>query len=292
MAHSSPSHRFGQIVGNIFEDAILSYLSGIAEAHSVYFDYKHPRMARNGKKEVKWKDINGNEHKLDAVMERNGSEYEFGKPRAFVEIAWRRYVKHSKNKAQEISGAVRPLIARYQEHAPFFGAIVSGEFTQNALNQMRSEGFQVAFVPMSEVLEAFNAVGIDAHWSEKDDPAVLQNKISAYERLAEKDRERLKNRLVELSAKHLVEFEFCLTSSLSRKITRIGVFAMYGTESSFDCAKDACLYIASFAEAPSSALFSHIEISMSYSNGDRHTAKFAHRSDAIRFIQNYCQHWD
>ena len=44
----------------------------------------------------------GNVHDLDYVFEQGGTEATIGQPKAFIEIAWRRYTKHSRNKAQEI----------------------------------------------------------------------------------------------------------------------------------------------------------------------------------------------
>ena len=117
----SPAHRFGQIIGDLLESTLIRYCKPIANEYHMYLDYKHPRPARNNQSEVKWTDINGNTHKLDIVIEQKGSETITGNPRAFIEMAWRRYTKHSKNKAQEISAAIKPLVSRYSEHGPFYG---------------------------------------------------------------------------------------------------------------------------------------------------------------------------
>ena len=74
----SPAHRFGQIIGDLLEETMYEYCKPIADNHGLYMDYKHERDARGGKKEVKWEDINGNIHKLDIVMEKDGTEAEFG----------------------------------------------------------------------------------------------------------------------------------------------------------------------------------------------------------------------
>ena len=108
----SPAHRFGQIIGDLLESTLIRYCHAIANEYGMYLDYKHPRPARNNQNEVRWVDINGNTHKLDIVIEHEGSEIKTGNPRAFIEIAWRRYTKHSKNKAQEISAAIGKPIQR------------------------------------------------------------------------------------------------------------------------------------------------------------------------------------
>ncbi|GHS97259.1 hypothetical protein AGMMS50276_16990 [Synergistales bacterium] len=85
---NSPAHRFGQIIGDILEEAMIDFLQPIARQYSLYLDYRHSRAARNNQKEVRWEDINGNTHKLDIVMEENGSESTLGNPRVFIEMAW------------------------------------------------------------------------------------------------------------------------------------------------------------------------------------------------------------
>ena len=133
----SPAHRFGQIIGDLLEYTLIRYCQPIAKEYGMYLDYKHSRPARNNQNEVRWTDINGNTHKLDIVIEYGGSEIKTGNPRAFIEMAWRRYTKHSKNKAQEISAAIQPLVSRYSEYGPFYGAVLAGEFTENSLIQKK-----------------------------------------------------------------------------------------------------------------------------------------------------------
>ncbi len=58
---------------------------------------------------------------MDFVLERDGSDTRTGTPIAFIETAWRRYTKHSRNKAQEIQGAILPLVTTHREAASYFG---------------------------------------------------------------------------------------------------------------------------------------------------------------------------
>ena len=109
-----------------------------------------------------WQDGYGNKHDLDYVLERNGSPNVIGQPVAFIETAWRRYTKHSRNKAQEIQGAILPLVAAHQNSAPFVGAILAGVFTNGALQQLQSLNFSVLYFPYAGVVKAFRRIGIDA----------------------------------------------------------------------------------------------------------------------------------
>ena len=105
----SHSHKFGQIIGDLLEIAIQPHLEKFARKNKLFLDKKGIRKARPGKK-VTWTDNNGNKHDLDFVIERGGAASKIGIPVAFIESAWRRYTKHSRNKAQEIQSAIIPLI--------------------------------------------------------------------------------------------------------------------------------------------------------------------------------------
>src|SRR6266513_1910456 len=163
----SYAHRWGQISGDIFEHFVRDMLKSIAEKHGLYLDYQKPRRARTkqgGKdlSKVTWQDSYGNRHDLDYVLERGGTEDVLGVPVAFIESAWRRYTKHSKNKVQEIEAAVLPIALTFSRHQPFCGAVLAGEFTRNALQQLESKGFAVLHIPYDSILAALRELGIDA----------------------------------------------------------------------------------------------------------------------------------
>ena len=87
----SPAHKLGQIIGDELEAVIRGPQQEMAEEFGLYLDYKHPRPVRDGKRKVAWRDSYGNIHDLDYVLEENGGEGHLGRPRAFIETAWRRY---------------------------------------------------------------------------------------------------------------------------------------------------------------------------------------------------------
>ena len=151
----SPAHKFGQIIGDLLELALEPHLQKFARKHKLYLDKKGERNARSGKK-VSWTDANGNKHDLDFVLERGGTENKIGTPVAFIESAWRRYTKHSRNKAQEIQSAILPLATKYKSSSPFVGVVLAGVFTEGALRQLKSLGFDVA----KELLK-LNRKGVD-----------------------------------------------------------------------------------------------------------------------------------
>ena len=196
---NSPSHKWGQIIGQQFlEVAMEPLLRTIAVKHNLFLDTKGVRSARTGAK-ICWADLYGNTHDLDFVIERGGTADRVGDPVAFIETAWRRYTKHSRNKAQEIQGAVLPLINTHQRHAPFFGAILAGEWTDGALNQLRSLGFRILHFQYADIIDAFRVVKIDAGFDEDTPDAECAKKVKKWEALRSPARLKVARHLLSVS---------------------------------------------------------------------------------------------
>ena len=177
----SPSHKFGQDLGNLLEYTVLyeilkPRLQLFAKDKNYYLDWQRDRPARKGKK-VTWEDKYGNKHDLDFVLEIDGTDHKKGKPIAFIEAAWRRYTKHSKNKAQEIQGALLPIVERHHLSAPFYGVVLAGEFTQPAIDQLQNNGFSVLYIPYKNIVTAFKDIDFDIAFDEKTADSIFSNAI-------------------------------------------------------------------------------------------------------------------
>lgn len=281
----SPTHKFGQCIGAILEDTIREPLDQIAQRFGLYLDYKHPRGSRNGLAKVRWTDGRGNAHDLDYVLENGGSEGVTGDPKAFIEVAWRRYTKHSRNKAQEIQGAIGPLAERYSDFHPFLGVVLGGEFTSASITQLQSHGFEVLYFPMATIHEAFETVGIDARFDESTPDAVVAKKVAAFVRLSEKRRRSLVAELRNCRKAETEQFFQSLERSLGRRVSRVVVLALRGE--SFECPaiEEAVMYITQHVETRISGEFVRYEIQVDFGNGDRTVASFARKFDAIDFLR-------
>lgn len=284
----SDSHKFGQLIGNFVESVIIEVLEPVAQKYNLYLDYRHPREARNGRTEVIWSDVNGNKHKLDIVLEENGSETEVGNPKAFIEMAWRRYTKHSKNKVQEISGALLPLVSKYKKNAPFYGAIIAGEFTEPSINQLISEGFQIVYFQMETIRSAFRVVDFDIFWEENTPEEVLAEKVKYFCRLSDNELGVIKDKLIQLNERAMNQFIQTLESCILRKIEYVRIFLMHGCETEVSSIEEAYNFINSYEE------FGHCdlpiikyEIYMRYNNGDKIEVHFSEKRDALNFLREY-----
>ncbi|MDL1968599.1 MAG: DNA methylase [Deltaproteobacteria bacterium] len=210
----SPSHKFGQIIGNLLESVIEPFLSEFAKEKHLYLDYqKNPRKARKGKK-VTWEDPYGNVHDLDYVLEMDGTDRITGTPVAFIEVAWRRYTKHSRNKAQEIQGAILPLAEKFQWSNPFLAAVLSGVFTEGSLEQLRSLGFHILYFPYDTLVAAFAEEAIDVAFDETTPDVAFQRCVKKVELASRLKIERIKNHLVAANQEQLNTFMASLAQQL------------------------------------------------------------------------------
>lgn len=281
----SPAHKLGQIIGDELEAVVRRPLQEMAEEFGLYLDYKHPRPARDGKKKVAWRDSYDNIHDLDYVLEEEGGEEVLGRPRAFIEAAWRRYTKHSRNKAQEIQGAILPLTETYGRYAPFLGAVLAGDFTEGSRDQLRSHGFQVAYITYETIVQAFGNLGVDVSSNEDTTEADLNRKVEAFERLQPNARRKLQERMRIACAAQLDPFFDALRNSLGRRITRITMLALSGTSARFEDVESAIRFVEGYDESTLPTAFDHYELNVRYSNGSEVQGSFPDKRECINFLR-------
>ncbi len=283
----SYSHKWGQIIGNLIQDFIRGKLQEVANEHGLYLDYQKKRKARSSKK-VSWKDRYGNSHDLDYVLERGGTEATLGLPAAFIETAWRRYTKHSRNKAQEIEGALIPLADTYSHLRPFLGAILAGVFTQGSLNQLQSKGFELLYIQYDSIVRAFSSVGIDASFNENTPEAEFQNKIGRWNNLSMQDIAEIKNQLLRIEKAKIENFITNLNQSFSRQLQGVTVTILHGLSQQIATIEQAIEYIYKYPDTqPTLAPVSKYEINIRYNNGDVIHAIFQSKAESMKFLRTF-----
>jgi hypothetical protein len=282
----SPAHRFGQIIGEVLEAAILPVLKTFARDHGLYLDKKGDRPCRRGKK-CSWVDANGNSHDLDFVLERGGTRDKIGMPAAFIETAWRRYTKHSRNKVQEIQGAIEPLCETYRNSGPFKGAILAGVFTAGALTQLKSLGYTIIYLPYESVIATFDRFGIDAAFDEGTPEDNFQKQVAAYERLTQPRKQQLANRLVKAHQSDVAEFIRSLSVAVARQIERVIVLALHGQSHEAMTVADAIHFVEAYDDDGGRKPMERFEIEVRYNNGDSIRGNFQDKPSALEFLRNY-----
>jgi hypothetical protein len=281
----SPSHKFGQIVGNLLEAVIRPFLDDFCRTHGLYLDHQEKtRPARKGKK-VTWQDPYGNSHDLDYVIERNGSDAVIGSPVAFIEVAWRRYTKHSRNKAQEIQGAILPLADKYKWHNPFLGTILAGIFTEGSIQQLRSLGFQVLYFPYETLVASFAEEGIDIQFDEATPDEEFQKCVNIVESASDDTMQRIRDYLVELNRNQIQHFMNALDERLSRMVEKVVIVPLYGRANEFATIEDAISFLDQHPIYEGSGQFRKYEVYVSFSNGDKVEGSFTSKQKAREFLE-------
>src|SRR5947209_9062123 len=291
------AHRWGQMIGNLLQRSIHEELQRVADQHGLYLDYQRPRAARPGKK-VTWQDRHGNWHDLDYVLERAGTDTSRGLPAAFIETAWRRYTKHSRNKAQEIQGAVLALAETYSHLRPFLGIVLAGVFTKGSLDQLRSCGFAVAYLSYAAIVAAFSAVGIDASFDEQTTEVEFRTKVQRYRALTAAQRTTLIHALMKpakdpkgqasADALSMTQFMAALEASLSRGVQGVTVVVLHGLPQQMPSVAQAVQYLQNYDECqPSPATAAKYGVDLRYNNGDVIHGMFQEKGEAIRFLQTF-----
>jgi hypothetical protein len=282
----SPAHKFGQIIGDTLEAAIEPLLRKVAQEHGLYLDRKGRRPARKGKK-VSWKDQHGNVHDLDYVLERGGTPRKIGVPVAFIESAWRRYTKHSRNKAQEIQGAILPLRETHHRAAPFVGVVLAGEFTEGSLEQLRSLGFSILYFPYKTVIKAFAGAGIDARSTENTPDAEFARKVKQWGALSKRRKAAVAQSLLKQEIDEVTKFIDGLTRTITRQLSSIRVLPLHGTPIDCTSIEEAIKFIIGYEEAANSHPVVRYEISVRYNNGDAIVAQFIDKEDGLYFLRQF-----
>ena len=291
----SLAHRWGQIIGDGFEMFVRNVLGEVAQRHGLYLDFKRPRATRSGQGKVTWQDGYGNKHDLDYVLERGGTEDKLGVPIAFIESAWRRYTKHSKNKVQEVEAAVMPIALTFSRYQPFCGAVLAGEFTRNALQQLESKGFAVLHIPYNSILAAFRELGIDASSEDGVDgttEAQFREKIAKWESLRQPQAtDRLLAKLHVLHGREIADFKQRLEAALTRKVSSIRLTVLRGH--SVECSDIASAIAYLIEEEKSYQLREDgdqreaFEVQVRFNTGSKIEATFPKRPEAIAFLRGF-----
>jgi hypothetical protein len=281
----SPAHRFGQIIGETLELALRPVLESIARDLGLFLDGKGKRSARGTKRKVAWIDGKGNTHDLDYVFEYGGSSEKVGLPRAFIEIAWCRYTKHSRNKAQEIQGAILPLAEHYSDSHPFLGVVLAGVFTDGSLKQLRSQGFAVLYFPYQSVVKAFATAGINANFGENTSDRALAVRVRQYEKLTAGKKAGIADALRNQQKRELEGFLILLRAALTRRIESVYVLPLHSAQTTLRNVVEAIAFIEGCDETRFAPSFVRYEIGIRYNNGDEVRGQFQDKGTAISFLR-------
>jgi len=285
----SAGHKLGQMVGNFLEAFFNDTLSAFARRRKLYCDQKGPRPAVRGEKlKVTWLDSDGNPHDLDYVLEVGGSKAVQGQPIAFIELAWRRYTKHSRNKTGEIEGALLHLRSTYNSTCRFLGAILAGEYSRGGLQQLRSHHITILHIPFKSMVAAFKTKGINLEYPEDAADTLKRQIIFKWESLGVADLNGIKRALREAIKDDLNNFIAIPESAISREVESVRILSLYGEEIESQSIKESMELLSRYNISAGNTLEHHkFEIYIRFKNGDKVEGAFRTREKALEFLSFY-----
>jgi hypothetical protein len=195
--------------------------------------------------------------------------------------------RNTRNKAQEIQGAVLPIAEKHRYSVPLLGCILAGDYTINALNQLRSIGFKVLYLSYDSVVEAFNTVGIDARFDESTPEADHKAKMRKWARLPKAKKDSVWAKLVELNEANLKEFMLHLERAVKRQINAVRIIPLHGSAKDCISVADAIAFVEDYDEAAPSGPLVKYEVLIRYDNGDKIECQFHDRATTIEFLMGY-----
>ena len=201
-------------------------------------------------------------------------------------MAWRRYKKHSKNKVQEIAGAIRPLVETHAREMPFYAAVLAGEFTRNSIIQLESQGFFVLYFTYEQICDLFVTEGISLRWEEDSSEEELYRIIDAFPPNGDPCYRRLQRTFLRMFSNELNKLSTALIDSLRNSISEVLVIPLHGLVYSLDSIQNAVTFIMKYNENTHQPLLRY-EIVVRYRNGDEYTMKCADKRKAIQFLDQY-----
>lgn len=287
----SPSHKLGQIIGYAMEEAFYDMLLPLAKEFGLFADRQGERKPARKGKLVTWIDDHGNKHNLDFVLERGGSEMTIGAPAAFIESAWRRYTKHSVNKASEIANALVPLRRTYASSRPFLGAVIAGEWTEGGITHMKSQAINVLHVPMMTIVDAFATENVDVFFQEDTDADYMSAQVTAWDALGEEGQGRVITALREKASGRFEEYATKIRAHLSRKVQSVVILSLRGKAQTASSVPEAVALLSALeSQQPQldELALVRIEVQVRYSNTDKIDGSFQTLADAIMWLEkNY-----
>jgi len=285
---TSPGHKLGQLIGNFFETLFVDDLIDLSNKHGCYCDRRglRPRVRGNLRK-VTWTDKYGNKHDLDYVIEKGGSRDKRGIPVAFIELAWRRYTKHSRNKTGELEGSLLPLRETYRS-CGFLGAILAGEYTEGGKKQLMSHSIHVLHIPFRVLADSFKKHGVDLGYPESASNDRKRSIIRQWESLSKQHIEQVENHLKAAIEKEYSAFRNALEKSLLRTIEAVVILLLYGSELVFTSVNEAIQTLTNLKnEQPGPQEFVKYEIQIRFGDGDRVDGTFHSKDKALEFLKTF-----
>jgi len=180
-----------------------------------------------------------------------------------------------------------PLLEQHSRSAPFFGIVIAGDFTKPALQQLRSLGFSILYIPTESIVKAFAKVGIQVAADERTPDKQFKKQVTLYGSLSASQKTALAAALLDDHKEDVEAFTASMDKVLSRQIERVIVLPLFGSSMEFASVEAALASIQALAQLKGGAEFVRYEIEVRYDNGNTVRGSFSDKESAIEFLTLY-----
>jgi hypothetical protein len=218
------------------------------------------------------------------ITSLRSAEAKQGQPIAFIELAWRRYTKHSRNKSGEIEGSLLHLRDTYKS-CRFVGALLAGEYSEGGLRQLLSHQIAVLHVPFEKIAATFRTKGVDLSYPEHASDATKRQVISRWEALSERQLEGIKHALHIAINEDLQKFLDALEAAISRAIDSVRILSPYGEEIFCRSVAEGIELLKRYEPFISDRLeHCKYEVDVRFKNGSKVEGIFMMKEEALEFL--------
>lgn len=185
----------------------------------------------------------------------------------------------------KIQGAVLPVAEKFRLDSPFLGAVLAGIFTEGALKQLSSLGFEVAYLPYDTIVDAFARAGVDARFDESTPDVTFSKCVAQIVSLPKARRTKVKRAIFAANRQVFESFFEKLRRKLDRSTDRVTVLPLFGDPLSFGSATEAAAYMEGFDCAAAAGQFRRYEVTVVFTNRDEVRGIFGEKDEALKFLQ-------
>jgi len=178
-----------------------------------------------------------------------------------------------------------PIFERYWQEYPFLGAIIAGEFTPDALQQLRTQNFNIVYIQYDKIVKAFGKHGIFINFDERTSEDDYVEAVRAVEQLSEDEWKEIISEVYGSAQAEFQAFFEKLREVLDRVIDRVAIIPLNGEEHEFGSPEEAKNFIDSYSETNDQGTFRKYEVLVKYSNGDKIEAEFRDKNRVKEFLE-------
>lgn len=166
--------------------------------------------------------------------------------------------------------------------------VLAGDFTEGALTQLRSHGFQVLYFPYAALVASFKKGGIDARFDEETPDRECTAKIAAWNALGATGRRKIAAHLLKSQRSEVTRFVDALRQTIIRQIRQIIILPLHGSSATWDSIDAAIEFVTEYSENDRTAKpVARYEIEIRYNNGDSIRGAFIDKKGAVEFLRTY-----